>query len=408
MSADYSIFANVKDIIAKDMYDQIRSDTIYTMFYGVVTTIAIIASCYLLFRRANAIAPDVTPPVHLRRWTTAFFASIALNHLWYMPILFLTSSEDILITDLTGGLLDCMTVIPLALVVLLTMLQDRKRPLWPVAVMVAPIIVGSAWSVATRSYALLPMLYAYFLLMGIGFIIYMVHALRQYGRWLRDNYADLEHKEVWQGFAVLVIMLLVFGIYTYIYEGRAYLYALQGGAAVLILYLLWRVETLSDLSVPLSQNLPVAEPTSVETEAEECCGLSQATCNNIGALLQRHCIETQLYLQHDLSLFQLAKAIGTNRFYLSQYFTTKGMTYNAYINDLRISHFTRLYREVVDERRPFTAYQLAQESGFRNYNTFSSAFKRKMGQPVTAWMKAAERKQAGLEGKAQHERPGLS
>jgi AraC-like DNA-binding protein len=233
------------------------------------------------------------------------------------------------------------------------------------------------------------MLYAYFLLMGIGFIIYMVRALRQYGRWLRDNYADLEHKEVWQGFVVLVIMLLVFGIYTYIYEGRAYLYAMLGCLAVLIFYLLWRVETLSDLSVPLSLNLSVAGPVSVETEAEECCGLSQATCNNIGALLQRHCIETQLYLQHDLSLSQLAKAIGTNRFYLSQYFSAQGMTYNAYINDLRISHFMNLYRESVDDRRSFTAHQLAQESGFRNYNTFSSAFKRKTGQSVTAWMKAA-------------------
>ena len=371
------------------MYDQIREDPLFILLYGAVTAIAVIAGCYLLFRRSNAIAPDVTPPIRLRRWTAAFFASIVLNHLWYMPILFLTSSEDILITDLIGGLLDCMTVIPLALVVLLTMLQDRKRPLWPVAVMVAPIIVGSAWSVATRSYALLPMLYAYFLLMGIGFIIYMVRALRQYGRWLRDNYADLEHKEVWQGFVVLVIMLLVFGIYTYIYEGRAYLYAMLGCLAVLIFYLLWRVETLSDLSVPLSLNLSVAGPVSVETEAEECCGLSQATCNNIGALLQRHCIETQLYLQHDLSLSQLAKAIGTNRFYLSQYFSAQGMTYNAYINDLRISHFMSLYRESVDDRRSFTAHQLAQESGFRNYNTFSSAFKRKTGQSVTAWMKAA-------------------
>jgi AraC-like DNA-binding protein len=371
------------------MYDQIREDPLFILLYGAVTAMSVIAGCYLLFRRSNAIAPDVTPPIRLRRWTAAFFASIVLNHLWYMPILFLTSSEDILITDLIGGLLDCMTVIPLALVVLLTMLQDRKRPLWPVAVMVAPIIVGSAWSVATRSYALLPMLYAYFLLMGIGFIIHMVRALRQYGRWLRDNYADLEHKEVWQGFVVLVIMLLVFGIYTYIYEGRAYLYAMLGCLAVLIFYLLWRVETLSDLSVPLSLNLSVAGPVSVETEAEECCGLSQATCNNIGALLQRHCIETQLYLQHDLSLSQLAKAIGTNRFYLSQYFSAQGMTYNAYINDLRISHFMNLYRESVDDRRSFTAHQLAQESGFRNYNTFSSAFKRKTGQSVTAWMKAA-------------------
>ena len=375
------------------MYDQIRDDTLFGMLYAVVSALFLVACFYLLFRRSNAIAPGITPPIRLRRWTAAFFASIALNHLWYMPIFFLTSSEDILITDLIGGLLDCMTVIPLALVVLLTMLQDRKRPLWPVAVMVAPIIVGSAWSVATRSYALLPMLYAYFLLMGIGFIIYMVRALRQYGRWLRDNYADLEHKEVWQILLVLGITLLVFAIYVSTCEGTIYLYAMQVICVALVCFLLWRVETLSDLGVQVAP---------AEGKADDCQSskdLPQATLDrsnmvalptkNIEQLLQRHCIDTQLYLQHDLSLLQLAKAVGTNRFYLSQYFTAQGMTYNAYINDLRISHFMNLYRESVDDHRSFTAHQLAQESGFRNYNTFSSAFKRKTGQSVTAWMKAA-------------------
>ena len=375
------------------MYDQIRDDTLFGMLYAVVSALFLVACFYLLFRQGNAFARDVTPPVHLRRWTAAFFASIALNHLWYMPIFFLTSSEDILITDLIGGLLDCMTVIPLALVVLLTMLQDRKRPLWPVAVMVAPIIVGSAWSVATRSYALLPMLYAYFLLMGIGFIIYMVRALRQYGRWLRDNYADLEHKEVWQILLVLGITLLVFAIYVSTCEGTVYLYAMQVINVALVCFLLWRVETLSDLGHQ------IAPAEGKVNDCQSSKDLPQATFDrsnmvalptkNIEQLLQRHCIETQLYLQHDLSLLQLAKAVGTNRFYLSQYFTAQGMTYNAYINDLRISYFMSLYRESVDDHRSFTAHQLAQESGFRNYNTFSSAFKRKTGQSVTAWMKAA-------------------
>ena len=181
------------------MYNQIREDTLYIMLYAAVTVIAMLASCYLLFRRANAIAPDVTPPVRLRRWTAAFFAVFVVNHVWYMgPTFFLTSSEDIKITNLVGGLLDCMTFFPLAIVVLLTMLQDRRRPLWPVAVIVAPLVVGMVWSVATRSEALVPVLIGYLLLMSIGLIIYMVRALRQYGRWLRDNYADLEHKEVWQ------------------------------------------------------------------------------------------------------------------------------------------------------------------------------------------------------------------
>ena len=85
------------------MYDQIREDIFYIMLYAVVTAMALMASCYLLFRRANAIAPDIKSPVRLRRWTGLFFASTVLNHVWYMPIFFLTSSEDIMMTDLVGG-----------------------------------------------------------------------------------------------------------------------------------------------------------------------------------------------------------------------------------------------------------------------------------------------------------------
>ena len=359
------------------MYDQIREDTLYIMLYAAVTVIAMLASCYLLFRRANAIAPDVTPPTRLRRWTAAFFAVLVLNHAVYMPIFFLSSSETIMMIDLIGGLLDCMTLFPVAIIVLFIMLQDRKRPLWPVVAMFVPLIVGGAIGVAVRSYVLLPVVYVYFLLMCIGLIIYMVRALRQYGRWLRDNYADLEHKEVWQSFVVLAIILLVFVIYVFTSEGTFYQYAMQVIILVLIGYLLWRVETLSDLSIP------EVAPKNVST-------LVALPAKNIGVLLQQHCIDTQLYLQHDLTLLQLAKAVGTNRFYLSQYFSSQDSTYNAYINNLRVNHFIGLYRDTVTTHRSFTVQQLAQESGFRNYNTFNNAFKRKTGLSVTAWIKTHE------------------
>ena len=378
------------------MYDQIREDTLYIMLYAVVTAMAMLASCYLLFRRGNAFAPDITPPAHLRRLTAVLFAVFALNHVWYMPVFFLSSSEDIKLCDLIGGLIDSMTFFPLMIVVLLTMLQDRHRSLWTVAVMFAPLIVGNAWCVATLSYDFLPALYVYFLLMSMGLIIYMVRALRQYGRWLRDNYADLEHKEVWQSFVVLAIVLLVFVAYAFIYEGLAYQYAMLFVSTVLICYLLWRVETLSDLSIQFA---------SAESEAggyqSSSKGFSQTNrdrstlvalpAKNIGELLQQHCIDTQLYLQHDLNLSQLAKAIGTNRLYLSQYFSAQGITYNAYINDLRINHFISLYREVIATRKTVAAQQLACESGYRSYSTFSLAFKQRMGQSVTAWMRNTDK-----------------
>ena len=360
------------------MYDQVREDILFIMLYTVVTAMAIMTSCYLLFRRANAIAPDVIPPMRLRRWTGVFLAALALNHVWYMPIFFLTSSDDILITDLVGALLDSLTIIPLAIVVLFAMLQDRKRPLWPVAVMVMPIVVGNAWSLATRSYVLLPILYVYFLLMGIGLSIYMAHALRQYGRWLRDNFADLEHKEVWQSFVVLAVMLLMLGTYALTNEGSTYLYAMLVASTMLVCYLLWRVETLSDLSTQIQSDTS-NRPTSP-------LGLSK----NIGPLLKQHCEEAQLYLQYDISLTQLATLIGINRSYLSKHFASQGITYNGYINGLRIQHFVNLYHEAAASHQSVTAQQLAYQSGFRSYNTFSIAFKKKMGMNATEWMRLTE------------------
>ena len=352
------------------MYEQIREDALFIILYSGVTFMAMMASCYLLLRRANAIAPDITPPLRLRRWTGAFLASIALSHVWYMPIFFLSSSEDRKLCDLVGGLLDSLTYFPLAIGVLFAMLQDRRRPLWPVAVMMAPMIAGNAWDVATRSYALLPILYVYYLLMCVDLILYMIRASRQYGRWLRDNFSDLEHKEVWQSFVVLAAMLLMFTIYALANESRTYVYAMLVICTVLIGYLLWRVETLSDLSGAVSR--------------KTCT--SRTIADNIGPLLKQHCEEQQLYLQYDISLDQLATLIGINRSYLSKHFASQGITYNAYINGLRVQHFERLYREAVATHQPVTAQQLAFQSGFRNYNTFSAAFKRMMGMNTTEWM----------------------
>ena len=53
-------------------YDQ--GDILFLVLYGAAAMLSLTACCYLLFRRANAIAPDVTSPVRLRRWTAAFFA----------------------------------------------------------------------------------------------------------------------------------------------------------------------------------------------------------------------------------------------------------------------------------------------------------------------------------------------
>ena len=157
--------------------------------------------------------------------------------------------------------------------------------------------------------------------------------------------------------------------------------------------LLWRVETLpqlEDTSMEPTCNKAVpetAQESEISTQAQQTLGIP----TNIEQLLAERCVDSQLYLQHDLTLLQLAQAIGTNRYYLSQYFSRQGITYNAYINNLRINHFMNLYREAIAAQQPVIAQHLASDSGYRSYSTFSLAFKQRIGQTVTAWMRNTEK-----------------
>ena len=103
-------------------------------------------------------------------------------------------------------------------------------------------------------------------------------------------------------------------------------------------------------------------------------------------LLKERCEATRLYLENDLTLQMLAQAMGTNRSYLSQYFSRKGFTYNTYINSLRINYFISRCRELSAAGQDIPIQQLALESGFGSYRTFSRAFLQRTGQSVTAWM----------------------
>ena len=360
----------------------LKVDIFFCMLYASATMLSIIACVYMLFRRGNAFAPDVTPPLRTRRWAAVLFFSFALSHVWYLPTYFLPSGDALMTTSLLGGLLDCLTVIPFSWALLIAMLQDRRRPTWPAIVVMLPIILVLAMSVVTLSTGLMLYVYVYFMLVCIGVLIYMVVQVRRYGRWLCDNYADLEHKEMLRSFILLTSFLVMYGIYVGGLYWTAYEYIIQVCNIFLVLFILWRVETLSDLS----NGDAVGEVAPEDDEAAADDTLS-ALCEKITPQLQLYCVEPRLYLQHDLTLTQLAKAIGTNRYYLSRYFSSQGTTYNAYINNLRINHFVEMYRKAQAEHLSFTIQHLSLESGYRSYSTFSNAFKQLMGQNVTTWMR---------------------
>ncbi len=360
---------------------EILQDIVFVLLYGSVIGISVMAALYLLLRRGNSIAPEVKSPVRLRRWAAGLLVATALSHVFW--VCYVYHPTPVVYSIVCG--LDMLMLFPTIAGILLSMLQDKHRPVWPVLVALIPAFVLSALCLIRGDDVLYLPLSIYAIALYASIILYMVFAVRNYGRWLRDNYADLEDKEVWQSFLILAVFLLFFVMYSSTTEGSPVLvYLLQIDCIIIVALLLWRVETLPQLSespAPEAELAEVVQKTST----------SPAVPTKISTLLKKHCENKQLYLQNDLTLAQLAIAIGTNRTYLSQHFAQQGITYNAYINGLRIRHFVRLYEKAVADGREFTAQQLAFESGFHSYSTFSNTFKQIMGTTVATWMHSAEK-----------------
>ena len=350
---------------------------LFFVLYGVTGVVTLIAAFYLLLRRANAIAPGVTSPVRLRRWTAAFFGVATLAHVWWL-LFYIFSGDVHSVSYLLIVTLDTLLLFTTFAGMLFAMLQDRRRMLWPWQAALIPFLVIGALFMVYPGELFEQIASIYLILLGLAFTGYMVFAIRQYGKWLNDNYADLENKKVWLCQAVSLGCMLLFVLYV-LATDMVFVWLIHIIELVLVFLLLWRVETLPTLELPTQPEAPQPASAPVTIDLEQ-----------IEQLLKEHCESTQIYLQHELSRQDLAQAVGTNRSYLSQYFSRQGITYNIYINNLRINHFIKRYKEGIAAGQPVGVKQLTYESGFSSYRTFSRAFTERMGQSVTAWMQDTE------------------
>ena len=379
---------------------------LFFTLYGGATATALLLCLYLLLSKVNVIAPGVTPPVPLRRWAAALFGVVAVGH-GYWLLAYANGFEEHSPLHALLAVLDGTGLLITLFGTMLSMLQDRRRPLWPFAAATVPIVVLGALQAARPDVDFVLPVVIYVLSLYTVFTVYMTIAVRQYRRWLRDHYADMEHKEVWVSLTLLIVVLLLLVNYGFADDYSTFLLVRLTHFALFAL-LLWRVETLPTLDEALEHEEDDLLPEQdILSEPDFLPGLAQGAetiappnsrrrkagddvLARIGQLLEKECVGTQLYLKQELTLSQLSSAVGVNRNYLGQYFASQGTTYYNYIHDLRIRHFMRLCREAVAAGHSFKAQQLVLESGFRSYSTFAPAFKQRTGKSVTIWVSDLE------------------
>ncbi len=348
--------------------------------YGGMALSALLGCFYLLFRRNNAFSSDITSPLLLRRWTAVTYATVFMSHTWWMLFFYMQDGDNLDNRLLLCRCLDFSINWSATFYTMLVMLQDRRRPFSHVLVFIVLALTGLF--VYHFFHTQLPWLGLLLIVSSFVYVVItMLVSVRQYGRWLRENYADLEHKEVWQTYLVMFAFLPTILFYSFNLVHIVFDILLEIVDIMLLLVLLWRVETLQSLEEP------TAEPDDTSDTSDDATALIYS---KIELLLQQKCVDTHFYLHHDMSLSHLAKNIGTNTTYLSRYFSHHGLTYNTYINTLRVEHFMRLYQESAKSSQFVTAAELAYNSGYKSYSTFSAAFKQINGETVSQWMRKQE------------------
>lgn len=93
--------------------------------------------------------------------------------------------------------------------------------------------------------------------------------------------------------------------------------------------------------------------------------------------------EQQLYLNSNLTLADIAKALNTNRTYVSNYLSqVRGQTFYDYINQLRIE---RVSLPMMQAHPEYKLDYVAQQSGFASISTFRRAFVKLTGKTPSVY-----------------------
>lgn len=98
------------------------------------------------------------------------------------------------------------------------------------------------------------------------------------------------------------------------------------------------------------------------------------------------------FLSQNISLNELSKSFKTNSTYLSKVINLKkDKNFSQYINDLRVDYSVIKLKDDPKFRK-YTIKAIANESGFKNAESFSKAFYKKFGLYPSYYLKKLENK----------------
>lgn len=237
-----------------------------------------------------------------------------------------------------------------------------------------PFVVMSLLYVLTQNHLFYMLLWVLSLAYGLWCIVWVVHDLPRYHRWLKNEYSYQENINLhWlRGVTLLFFIILCIWVVDYIYPSTLIdtIYILSSLVGwMVVCYFINRQElVIKEVidSLPTETAEPLA-PAAADGETEES---DNERIQLLSEQLEKLFTVDKVYLEPRLRLVDLAQKLGTNRTYLSNFFNKERQTtFYEFVNGYRISHSENLLTTT-----DYTLDVVAELSGFNSLSTFRRAF----------------------------------
>lgn len=237
-----------------------------------------------------------------------------------------------------------------------------------------PFVVMSLLYVLTQNHLFYMLLWVLSLAYGLWCIVWMIHDLPRYHRWLKNEYSYQENINLhWlRGVTLLFFIILCIWVVDCIYPSTLIdtIYILSSLVGwMVVCYFINRQElVIKEVidSLPTETAEPLA-PAAADGETEES---DNERIQLLSEQLEKLFTVDKVYLEPRLRLVDLAQKLGTNRTYLSNFFNKERQTtFYEFVNGYRISHSENLLTTT-----DYTLDVVAELSGFNSLSTFRRTF----------------------------------
>lgn len=354
------------------------STAILALLFGVMETCFIICGLYLIVSKQTLAKHDFAPNQPLRRLGGCILLLLAVSYIYscrLVPSIPHWGEEggDVWVPYLNRDtLLYLIIVFPFFAAFLFRMVEKLKAEQWltmmvPTIIPIILFIIYCFIPSDTVFFSSITFWITYTVVMVILFIRRMII----YERKIQERHSNIEHHFLWRFFYPAGLFVLTMGI------GLS-LSFIRDSFVLLGIYFVFNI--LSTLSlVWAADNLEgdIVKEESGEEEENELAEIDEFTRKRITSIeniLNKELKKHPFYLDANINVDVLARLLGTNRTYLSQYFRYKGTNFYTFINTLRIEYACTLI-----QTREKTLSEIAQESGFNSLHTFRRVFVEQKG-----------------------------